>query len=291
MNRIRSTLALAAVLPFVLRAAEAPPAADRPFDTVRQDLGALKSAGAGVVPSSPGLDLGAAAGISGSASFGTPPAVAVTPRQPEATAPAAPKSSGWLLDALEENSRKAGTGLTPLGPQEPPGGADDEQRAKSGASANDKAKAGNSTLPTAGASPLSGYMAAWLSPDEFRRLGALYPELTGSGPAADGTSDPSGLRRLDGPGASVAVPGGQVAAVPGGVAGGSRPQENPFVQAMQAPPRAALPAVPVEPARAVVPVSPAIVVPAAPEAVRPAPAMPEAPGADDRKYFPQLKRF
>ena len=110
MNPIRITLALAVLLPVTLGAAGGPPPAERPFDSVRQDLGAIKSANP-AVPGA-GLDLGAAAGISGSGSFAAPPSLSTPARPPESAATTRPeKSSGWLLDALEANSRKTEAGV------------------------------------------------------------------------------------------------------------------------------------------------------------------------------------
>lgn len=291
MNSIRTTLALAVLLPVTLGAADGPPPVERPFDSVRQDLGALKSANP-AVPGA-GLDLGAAAGISGSGNFAAPPTVSTPARQPESAATTQPaKSSGWLLDALEENSRKAGTGVSRNGSLDEPATADDKkQNGRSAEAAKDVAKKPTSTLPSAVNSPLSGYMAAWLSPDEFRRLGNLYPEMTGEGAQKDALADPSNLRRLDGATSSAngmtAQDAGQM---PPGGAGSAQTPGNPFVQAMQAVPRSVTIAAPVVAPR-VNTVPPASMTAPVPEAAKPQTVVPQAPGADDRRYFPQLKRF
>lgn len=293
MNCFRTTLALAVLLPVTLGAADGPPPPDRPFESVRQDLGALKTAPFGVVPGQ-GLNLGAAPGISGAGNFSTPPAVSAPARQPEPASTTQPaKSSGWLLDALEENSRKAGTGVSPAGRLDDSSSADEkEQDAKARDAANDATRKAISTLPNLVNSPLSGYLSAWLSPDEFRRLGSLYPEMAGKASSQDGASDPNAQRRpAAGPATTTSGMTGQAA--PGLESGGNgldRPQDNPFVQAMKVPPRALPPMTPVEAPR-VVPLPSVITPTPAAELAKPPPLVPEAPGADDKKYFPQLKRF
>lgn len=291
MNSIRTTLALAALLPVTLGAADAPPPAERAFDSVRQDLGALKSVTPGGVVPGPGLDLGAAAGISGSGNFATPPMVSAPARQPESAPTTQPaKSSGWLLDALEENSRKAGTGVSRKGGLDDPATADDKEPSDATGDAKDPARKTASTLPTAVSSPLSGYMSAWLSPDEFRRLGSLYPEMADGGPKKDALADPSNLRRFDG--TTAAANGVTVQDAARIASGGAGPASNPnpFVQAMQTAPRSVTTVVPAAPPRPI-PAPPASMASPVPEVAKPQTVVPEAAGADDRRYFPQLKRF
>lgn len=292
MNRIRITLALAAFLPVSLGAADNPPAADRPFESVRQDLGALKSALPGTIPGS-GLDMGAAAGIGGSGNFAAPPAVTAPARPPDAGAAAQqPKTSGWLLDALEGNSRRAGTGSSGAGRLDDPASAGEKEPGPNSRDPSPAAaKKAGSTLPNAVNSPLSGYMSAWLSPDEFRRLGNLYPELAGGGPQQDALADPANLRRLDD---TAAVTSGltpqEAAQLTPGSPGSVRAADNPFVQAMQAGPRALTPGAPGGLPLLVATPAPTLASPV-PVPPRPPATAPETPGADDRRYFPQLKRF
>jgi len=291
MNPILITLALAVLLPVTLGAAGGPPPAERPFDSVRQDLGAIKSAN----PAVPGarLDLGAAAGISGSGSFAAPPSLSTPARPPESAATTRPeKSSGWLLDALEANSRKTEAGVARSDRLDDPASAvDKEPNGRSAEAAKDATKHPTSTLPTAVNSPLSAHMATWLSPDEFRRLGNLHPDMTDGGMEKDPLADPSYVRRLDG--ATSAANGmtvqdaGQMLS---GGAGSPQTPGNPFVQAMQAGPRAVSIAAPAAAPR-VIPVPPATMTAPVSAAARPQNVVPEAPGADDRRYFPQLKRF
>ena len=205
-----------------------------------------------------------------------------------------PASSGWLLDALEENIRRTAT----AGPGFQSSKADkadaaderksDPRTGPAAAPGKDPAAAGLDRNGTKNA--LSAYMSVWLSPEEYRRLQSLYPEQTvgtpeGKEPGA--ALDP--MLRLDRP----MTPATTTDALLGGFGDQNRAAKaNPFVQSLQAPPRPTPVSVaPVESVRIATPAT-ATQAPVEPAPVRTAtPAVPAAPGADDRKYFPQLKRF
>jgi hypothetical protein len=134
-------------------------------------------------------------------------------------------------------------------------------------------------------------MSVWLGPDEFRRLGSLYPDLAGGSSQKDSLADPSTQRRFDGSGPSAPATSSQDAArIASAGAGPAGVQDNPFLQAMQRESRPVAPVVPADTARITPPVS-LVTAPPVPEVTRTPAPPPEAPGSDDRRYFPQLKRF
>jgi hypothetical protein len=296
MNPSRLTFALIFLSPAAVAAADAGAVPDRPFSEVRRDLNDLRTAGPGAAVT-PGLDLGAAtAALTPGAHFDAPPSVPVPVRPTEpATNPQPARSSGWLLDALEENSRRAANGGPGIA-EVPVRSEPEEETAKTNgtdgrptAAAANRSGAGRDTP----ASPLSAYLSGWLSPDEYRRLSSLYPELTGgagtNGKEFDKAEDP--LRRGD-PALPGAAPGGAESGGLGlrdlGQSAGNAPL-NPFVQAMTASPRLATPPVPLVRAQTSAPS--ALIPSPGPEPAKPAPFAPTRPDAEDRRYYPQLKRF
>jgi hypothetical protein len=80
------------------------------------------------------------------------------------------------------------------------------------------------------------------------------------------------------------MPPQEAAQIAPGAPASLRATDNPFVQAMQTGPQ------PLPPVAQAGPPRPSLT-PPIPEATRPLATAPEKPGADDRRYFPQLKRF
>jgi hypothetical protein len=272
-------------------AADSGGAAEPPFAELRKDLNELK-APPSPVTLRPGLDLGAA-GIDVGARFSAPPPALPAPvRTDPGVAPQKPASSGWLLDALEENSRRTGVGTVPPAAGRDENAAAEERPAKGRGSSIDDGHRDASSLernPTS-KSPLSAYLAAWLSPEDFRRLQSLYPDLAA---APVGKDVNSGNAIVPGRAAPSAEAGDPQSGLGSFGELNLRPNNpNPYLAGVPALTRpAATTAIQLEQPKLAPPVA------AVPRAAEPAPvrtatpAVPPAPGADDRKYFPQLKRF
>jgi hypothetical protein len=296
MNSSRLPLTLALFAPAALAAADGGAVPDRPFAEVRKDLNELKAPVSGTV-TVPGLDLGVAAGIGSGANFTAPappaPQPAPTAKTDPGVAPQRPASSGWLLDALEENARRARADGTRPAAIDGPADADEDRRAddRPGTGAA-KSREPVALDRNAAKSPLSAYMSVWLNPEDYRRLQSLYPEMAGLPEGKDASAGTEPAVRATAPAPTVAA--GDASLGLGGFGEQNRAATtNPFLQAVQpaARPVATVPAAQLEKPRLAAQVTPVTVGPEAASVRTGAPTIPEAPGADDRKYFPQLKRF
>jgi hypothetical protein len=287
-----SRLLIALFVPWSAASAAAAggPAPDQPFAEVRKDLNDMKAPASPLPPRS-GLDFGAA-GIDAGTRFSAPPPALPEPAKTDpGVASQRPASSGWLLDALEENSRRTGVGLSSPTTIPVDDEATDQRRADSrpGSTAAGNRDSGSLDRGPASKSPLSAYLSAWLSPEEFRRLQSLYPDL----------AEPTGTKDLSSgnPGAGRSPPSpeaGDPWSRPGnfGELNLSPNNANPYLAGLPGASRPpAVTVIPLDQPKLTPPVAVIRAVPEpAPVRMTP-PVVPPAPGADDRKYFPQLKRF
>jgi hypothetical protein len=296
----RAVVVAGVVLATIPAARAAAAAGDPSLESVRKELGELKSGTPGAV-GGPATGLGAAAaGLAPDPNFGMPsppPPSARDPRNNEAgRRPGAPErrvsSSGWLLDALEENERRS------RGPGEKsPDDADSavvvpgEEREDEAERLKSDEKSKTAAGTGAAANPLSSHMADWLRPEEFNRLRSISPELVGAGDLRSASAGTGGIAMVN-PTVTAGLGATEAGASPvrTEIARTLRETENPFLAAIQAP----RPAPPPTIVATGPPPGLAVPVMVPPPVIAPPPPLqtaPPAPGADDRKFFPQLKRF
>ncbi|MBX3749113.1 MAG: hypothetical protein KF897_03405 [Opitutaceae bacterium] len=202
-------------------------------------------------------------------------------------------SENWLVDAMMkgEDRRRSGTGRSDAGARAEGGLLDPEGERRERDPQRDLARdkdplhAGrDGESPLAVVNPLEPFMTDWIS---RRDHALLLPK-----PAPGQGIGPETPAPLGGPDGSVTITFRGIDGRPDPIGAAPRPAaENPFLQALQAPavPPPAMAPQPPPPAPAER--GPALLPPDNARETRPPPPIDLAKPPDDRKYFPQLKRF
>jgi hypothetical protein len=217
------------------------------------------------------------------------------------------KSANWLVDAMEkkpassaDRNKRSSRGLADGeherdrdslrdGLARSPGDA-----AKDGASRDsDSPDAKQNENKTTVVNPLDRYLAGWMSPGDYA---LLKPGLTESGRASgpgSSSSLPSALGGTGLPGAPSMV--GMLPGAPAPLVIPPSPRANPYLEILNGPAPAAVPAPVVYAPPPVVTPAPKVPVFAAPPPAPIDPAKSKVPDfvkpAQDEKYYKQLKRF
>jgi hypothetical protein len=293
-------LAFLAVAPGVRAAAEEKKSGNDVITATRRDLEALKTDRTLTSEPRPALSGLEAPAMEMPSSVPMP----MPDPQQKKSSPDAGKSANWLIDAMKKSAPRspADRNRDRMDKSEDELKSDDDlfgdakETADRTTASQEPARRddpGDSPAVKTAPNPLTGFMAAWMTPRDFNLL--LKPEETGPGAAPAGTADMPGQAFFGpGPTGMITVPT-DVAALGGNA---TRPNDpagsptNPYLQAMTLPtlpnPGAIELTLPAPP-----PVTPRPTVPppqAAPEP--PAYFRPEIQKRDDdAKYFPQLKRF
>jgi len=213
-----------------------------------------------------------------------PPPAAPAARRESATTPAKAETSGnWLVDAMmkEEAKSAKAAGLTADRRRDDPLAKGEDAAAGDGVDRGLR----SAESPLSVTNPLEPFMTEWISQ---RDRALLLPKSTsGSGRSGGGFAPAPAL------GDAVTItfrsvdPRSEAAAAPANAA----PNENPFLQALLPPPGRSIepPAPPANPPPAAG--NPALGAPEPARDTRPPPPIDLSKPSDDKKYFPQLKRF